>query len=68
MSNKNENRNLESFIKLCIDKFGSDKAIICLEGKVWGVQPIKTNELGTIIDAMDGIAYYPASKETQEEK
>lgn len=55
------NNSFEDFIKLCIDKFGTDKAIICLEDKNWGVQPIKTDENGKIIDIMDGIAYFRAS-------
>ena len=53
-----QNNGLEDFIKLCIKKFGTDKAIICLEGKNWGIQPIKTNEDGKIVDVMDGIAYF----------
>ena len=56
-----QNNGLEDFIKLCIDKFGTDKAIICLEGKNWGIQPIKTDEDGKIVDAMKGIAYFRAS-------
>ena len=56
-----KNNNLEEFIKLCIDKFGTDKAIICIEGKNWGIQPIKTDNKGTITDIQDGIAYYRAN-------
>lgn len=55
------NENLEQFIKLCIDKFGTDKAIICLEGKNWAIQPIKIDENGNIYDAMGGVAYYRAN-------
>ena len=55
-----KNNNLEEFIKLCINKFGTDKAIVCLEGKLWGVQPILTDENNDIIDAQNGIAYFPA--------
>lgn len=56
-----QNKNLEDFIKLCMDKFGTNTAIIYNEGKNIGVQPIKMDENGDIIEVMNGIAYCRAS-------
>lgn len=56
-----QNNNLEEFIKLCMDKFKTNTAIIYNEGKNIGVQPIKIDENGDIIEIMNGIAYHRAS-------
>lgn len=55
------NNSLEEFIKLCMDKFKTNKAIIYNEGKNIGVQPISMDEDGKIVDVMAGIAYFRAS-------
>lgn len=55
------NNSLEEFIKLCMDKFKTNKAIIYNEGKNIGVQPIRMDEDGKIVDVMGGIAYFRAS-------
>ena len=62
-----KDNDLEDFIKLCIDKFGTDKAIICFDNHNWGVQPIKTDETGRITDIQDGIAYHRTSKHLWED-
>lgn len=51
----------EDFIKLCMEKFKTNKAIIYNEGKNIGVQPIRMDEDGKIVDVMGGIAYFRAS-------
>lgn len=51
----------EDFIKLCMDKFKTNKVIICNEGENIGVQPIRMDEDGKIVDVMGGIAYFRAS-------
>ena len=55
------NNSLEEFIKLCMNKFKTNKAIIYNEGKNIGVQPIRMDEDGRIVDVMGGIAYFRAS-------
>lgn len=56
-----QNNGLEDFIKLCMNKFKTNKAIIYNEGKNIGVQPIRMDEDGKIVDVMAGIAYFRAS-------
>ena len=58
-----DNAKFEKFIKLCMEKFRTDKVIICFEDRNWGIQPIKIDEKGDITEVMDGVAYYRASKE-----
>lgn len=55
------NNSFEDFIKLCMNKFKTNKAIIYNEGKNIGVQPIRMDEDGKIVDVMGGIAYFRAS-------
>ena len=55
------NNSLEDFIKLCMDKFKTNKAIIYNQGKNIGVQPIRMDENGKIVDVMAGVAYFRAS-------
>lgn len=63
-----ESEDFEDFIKVVMDDFGSDSAIVKLEDRNWGVQGIHINNYGDIDGVADGIAYYRAKKKNWEDK